>query len=295
MKSQISNKQIINFFSVSKPKRSTTEVNFRIAIGLALCFPIIKLTFSSNLLSLIIWLVIILISYISYGLPRFIKNKRYVNRISQNVFNCFFLDAFKNKIITKAVNYMNIDIEDISKKDIIIIPYPVFNNTKKIDDKQLYRVPCDTNETNEYFNYSYWNVQILILNKNSINFYFCSYNLLNGKIINERSSEFLYKNIVAAELESLKVKILSKWIDNNVNEILILKIIHDSGTTLKVLTQIPELKQAPYTIVDSKKMLQKIRNTISQANANEKNKRNANLEFIKEMQTSNYQTEKAST
>ena len=141
----------------------------------------------------------------------------------------------------------------------------------------------DDNEGDNYFyNYSYWNIQVLILSKSYISFYFCGYNWLQDEIINERSNEYFYQDMATIKTETNEVTLQSKWSEEPISEAKITKIIHNSGDILNLVTEIPDLKQPPQTIVDIEKIEKTIRILLRHAKTIDESRKPVSIQFKEE-------------
>lgn len=282
-------REISDFFYLKPPKHSSLETNIRVVVFLAICYPVLKVLFHNEILPLLSWATIILSVYIFYWKPRYEIQKRYNNRISPTKLNNYFLESCKTKIIERAVDYLEIDTSEMTDQQFIVIPYPVFHKTKNIKDQYILRIKSELKtldeegEENDYFyNYSYWNVQVLILSRSYISFYFCGYNWLKGEIINERSNEYFYQDMATIKTETNDVSFQSKWSEEAITEARITKIIHNSGDILNLITEIPDLKQPPQTIVDIEKVEKTIRILLRHAKTIDENRKPVNIEFKQE-------------
>jgi hypothetical protein len=232
--------------------------------------------------------------YSFYLKPLISKQKSYKNRITSDKLNNWLLEICEKKILNRAINYLEIDRNDMNSSQFIIIPYPVFHQTKNIKDEYIHRVlndpeankkSTDNNIDTEkdYYNYSYWNIQILILSSEYISFYFCGYNMLKNDIINERSNEYFYQDVATIKTESNEVSFQSKWHEEPISEARITKIIHNSGDILKLITEIPSLKQPPTTIVNIEKVEKTIRLLLRHTRSIDKNKKPVTINFKSEV------------
>ncbi len=280
--------EVRDFFLLEPSKHTTLETNIRVVIFLGVCFPILKVLFNDDILPLLSWFTIILASYMFYWKPRYEKQKRYNNRISSIKLNNYLLESCKTKILERAIDYLEIDTDDMTDQQFIVIPYPVFHKTKNIKDQYILRIKSDVKkedyeDVEEYFyNYSYWNIQILILSKSYISFYFCGYNWLKDEIINERSNEYFYQDMATIKTETNEVSFLSKWNEEPITEARITKIIHNSGDILNLITEIPELRQPPQTIVNIEKIEKTIRILLRHAKTIDESRKPVSIQFKQE-------------
>jgi len=286
--------EVIDFFQLIPPKHTKLEMNIRVVIFLGVCFPLLKVLFNDNTLPMMSWAVIILLSYMVYWKPRYEKQKRYDNRISPIKLNKYLLESCKTKILERAIDYLEIETKDMAPQQFIVIPYPVFHKTKNIKDNYILRIKSeieqghdenDFEDDGSFYNYSYWNIQVLILSKSYISFYFCGYNWLKDEIINERSNEYFYQDVATIKTETNEVSLLSKWSEEPITEARITKIIHNSGDILNLITEIPDLKQPPQTIVNIEKIEKTIRILLRHAKTIDENRKPVNIEFKQESVT----------
>jgi hypothetical protein len=280
--------EVKDFFLLEPPKHTTLETNIRVVIFLGVCYPILKVLFNNDILPLLSWFTIILASYIFYWKPRYEKQKRYNKRITPIKLNNYLLESCKTKILERAIDYLEIDADDMTDQQFIVIPYPVFHKTKNIKDQYILRIKSDVKKEDDkdvedyFYNYSYWNIQILILSKSYISFYFCGYNWLKDEIINERSNEYFYQDMATIKTETNEVSFLSKWSEEPITEARITKIIHNSGDILNLITEITELKQPPQTIVDIEKIEKTIRILLRHAKTIDESRKPVSIQFKQE-------------
>ncbi len=210
-----------------------------------------------------------------------------------------FIKICKKNIITRAAEYLNINSTDIDDIKFIIIPYPVFNYTDHIKANNIHRKKSELNpKTGKYFyNYSFWNIQVLVLNKGIMNFYFCSYNLLNNQIINERSKEYVYNDIVSVSTEGKHINFVSKWNKGTIEEISVIDVTNYSGEKLSIIAGMPSLKQPQQTVVDAEQISQAIRHILRSTKSNQNNNIDIPLKYIdegeKHIKTHDYSLEPA--
>ncbi len=286
----VTQQKVNDFFHLERPRHTIQETNVRVVIFLAVCYPLLKLLFVEPPLPLLIWATLIVGAYMFYCKPRYEKQKRYKNRISPKKLNNYLLESCKTKIIDRAIEYLEIDAEQMTDEQFIVIPYPVFHKTKKIKDKFILRIKSEITNSDEqddleepdesyFYNYSYWNIQILILSKSYISFYFCGYNWLQDEIINERSNEYFYQDIATIKTETNEVSLSSKWSEEPITEAKITKIIHNSGDILNLVTEIPDLKQPPQTIVDIENLEKTIRILLRHAKTIDESRKPVSIQF----------------
>jgi len=207
--------------------------------------------------------VVAFVSLIMYRIvihPYFVKKRNFENKVSDSDINKWLIEDLKTKVKNRAIEYLQLEDENLTDEQFIIIPYPVFHATQKIEDDNLHRVLTDDG----YYNYSYWNVQVLLLSSNYLSYYFCSYNWIEDEILNEKTSEFFYEDIALVRNDIDQVNFASKWNNNQLNEAHILKLINISGDFLYLITELPELKPSPVTIIDQERAVQVLRMILRQ-------------------------------
>lgn len=276
--------QVIDFFHLKPPKIKPHEALIHIIIFLSISYAIIKLFVPGQILPMLSWLGILALSMIFYWKPIQYKQKRYNDRISPFMLNNYLLERCSKKILKRAIEYLQVDTENMKPEQFIVIPYPVFHRTKNIKDDFIQRLKSDKkceqyNDDANYYNYSYWNIQVLILTERYISFYFCGYNLLTDEIMNERSNEYFYHEIATIKTEVNEVSFVSKWHENPITEAMITKIIHNSGDILNLITEIPALEQPPQTVIDIEKVEKTIRMLLRHAKIIDDVRKPVRIEF----------------
>jgi len=277
--------QMNDFFLLKAPKPMTPELVLKIAIFLFLpIIPALALMQDlSNGISLYIGFLILV--YLVWLRPRWIKKKKYNSRVSSDTLNNWLLETLKTKIMNRAIEYLELETLDHSSEQFIVIPYPVFHSTKKIKDESIMRIKSFTslkrkNAPEEFcYNYSVWNIQILVLSQNYLSYYFCSYNWLKDEILNEKTNEYYYQDIALVKTEYEQVSFLTKWDENPITEARITKLMHSSGDVLSLITELPELHQPIKTIVDIEKIEKVLRMLIRHSKAKDESRKQVNINF----------------
>ncbi|OQY03154.1 MAG: hypothetical protein B6I20_05665 [Bacteroidetes bacterium 4572_117] len=244
-----------NYFLTIKP--SLPSINSFIIIVSSLIIAGVTIMLIFRNISLVFPLVasvsIILYRVILY--PYQVKKQNFEAKPSDAEINKWLIADLKTKIQEKAIKYLKLEADNITDDQFIIIPYPVFHSTQKIEDEKLHRIQTDDG----YYNYSFWNIQVLILGVDYLSYYFCSYNSLNCEILNEKSNEFFYDDIAIVRNDIDQVDFTSKWNDGKLNEAHILKLVNISGDFLYLITELPELRLLPITLIDQQRVVQVLR------------------------------------
>ena len=253
-------KFIENYFFTIKPSPPSLNtfiyiVSFLMIFGVAL-----MLIFQSKSLTVPVVAFVSLILYRIIIHPYFVKKRNFEIKVSDSDINKWLIEDLKTKVKKRAIEYLQLEDENLTDEQFIIIPYPVFHSTQKIEDEHLHRVL--TNDG--YYNYSFWNVQVLLLSSNYLSYYFCSYNWIENEIFNEKTSEFFYEDIALVRNDIDQVNFACKWNNNLLNEAHILKLINISGDFLYLITELPELKPSPVTIIDQERAVQVLRMILRQ-------------------------------
>jgi len=181
MDSSLKQQQIIDFFQVKPPKPITVELKIKFVVFLIIYYPLAKVLLNDGILALFALSMILLLTYLVFWKPWQEKQRKYNNRISSETLNNWFLESCKTKILERAIDYLEIETKNMKPEQFIVIPYPVFHQTKNIKDEFILREKtefekpkkaADLEQPIDYYNYSYWNIQILILSKSYIKFLF---------------------------------------------------------------------------------------------------------------------------
>jgi len=276
---------INDFFLLKPPKTLSPELTVKIGIGLLL--PLIPAIVNVPQLSsgISMYICFLAIVYFVWLRPRWNKKRKYNSRVSSDTLNNWFLETLKTKILNRAIEYLELETEDHTVEQFIIIPYPVFHSTKKIKDESIIRVKSVTSvktkkEPELYcYNYTVWNIQILVLSQNYLSYYFCSYNWLKDEILNEKTNEYFYQDIALVKTEFDQVSFLTKWDENPITEARITKLIHNSGDVLSLIAELPELHQPAKTILDIEKIEKVLRLLIRHAKAKDESRKQVNINF----------------
>ncbi len=274
---------IENYFFSKKPQAiSVTAYLWAISFIITISI-IFLLMFQSKSIAILTGATIGLLLFRIFLYPYKIKKKQFEMRVPDEQINKWLIEDLKIKIKQKAIDYLLLQDEPLTDEQFIIIPYPVFHSTQKISNEQLHRVTTK----NGFYNYSVWNVQVLVLGSNYLSYYFCSYNWLEDTVLNEKSSEFFYEDIALVKSDVEQVNFACKWNKGLLSEAHILKLINISGDFLYLVTELPELNQAPETIINQERAVQVLRVILRQIRKNKK----PNKEPIIQFPTGSAQTE----
>ena len=269
---------IKKYFYSKKPKQLSINVIIYVLLALITVEVILMLMFQN--LSIIIassgFAIIILYRALLY--PYFSKNRIYKERVKDDKINQWLIEDLSLKIKKRAVEYLKLEYEELTSEHFIIIPYPVFKPSQKIENEKLLRIY----NKDGYYNYSFWNVQIIVLSKNHLSYYFCSYNWIDEEILNENSNEYFYEDITTVRSDIEEVNFKNKWTEQQLTEANILKLVNISSDILYLITELPELKPHKLTIINQEKAVQAIRMIIRKVRNNDKSRYKANLNFNNE-------------
>lgn len=281
--SETKREYIEHYFFSTKPQALSVNAYIWAISGILLVSVVSMLMFQSKSIAILTGVTIGLIFFRIGIYPYKMKKRRFEMRLPDEQINKWLIEDLKIKIKERAIDHLLLRDEPLTDEQFIIIPYPVFHSTQKISNEQLHRVTTKDG----FYNYSVWNVQVLVLGSNYLSYYFCSYNWLEDEVLNEKSSEFFYEDIALVKSDVEQVNFACKWNNGKLNEARILKLINISGDFLYLLTELPELKQAPETIINQERAVQVLRIILRQIRKNKK----PNKEPIIQFPTSSAQTE----
>ncbi len=273
--SETKREYIENYFFSKKPQ--PLSVNAYIwAVSIIIFVSVVSmLMFQSKSIAILTGVTIGLLFFRLFLYPYKIKKRQFEMRIPDEQINKWLIEDLKIKIKQRAINHLLLHDEPLTDEQFIIIPYPVFHSTQKISNEQLHRVTTK----NGFYNYSVWNVQVLVLGSNYLSYYFCSYDWLEDKVLNEKSSEFFYEDIALVKSDVEQVNFACKWNNGLLSEAHILKLINISGDFLYLVTELPELNQAPETIINQERAVQVLRVILRQIRKNKKPNKDPIIQF----------------
>jgi len=269
------NSIIKNYFFNKKPKPLSVNTFIYMLLTL-ISIGVVLMLLYQNLIIVIAsigFATIILIRAIIY--PYLNKKKIYKTRVSDEKINQWLIEDLSLKIKKRAVEYLKLEYEELTPEQFIIIPYPVFKPSQKIEDEKLHRIYCKDG----FYNYSFWNIQIIVLSNNHLSYYFCSYNWLDEEILNEKSNEYFYEDITTVRNDIEEVNFNNKWSEQPLTEANVLKLVNISSDIFYLITELPELKPHNLTIINQEKAVQAIRMIIREVRNNDKSRYKANLNF----------------
>ncbi|MCF6242304.1 MAG: hypothetical protein L3J74_13270 [Bacteroidales bacterium] len=273
--SETKREYIENYFFSKKPQALSVNA-YIYAISVIILFSVASmLMFQSKSIAILTGATIGLLFFRIFLYPYKIKKRRFEMRVPDVQINKWLIEDLKIKIKQKAIDHLLLHDEPLTDEQFIIIPYPVFHPTQKIGDEQLHRVSTKDG----FFNYSVWNVQVLVLGMNYLSYYFCSYNWLDDTILNEKSSEFFYEDIALVKSDVEQVNFACKWNNGLLNEAHILKLINISGDFLYLVTELPELQQSPDTVINQEHAVQVLRIILRQIRKNKKPNNDPIIQF----------------
>lgn len=273
--SEIKKEYIENYFFSKKPQPVTLNTYIYSISAIIFFSAVSLLVFQSKSIAILTGATIGLLIFRLVLYPYKVKNRQFEMRAPDKSINKWFIEDLKIKIKQKAIDHLLLHDAPLSDEQFIIIPYPVFHSTRKINDEDLLRVSTKDG----YYSYSVWNVQVLVLGTDYLSYYFCTYNWLQDTILNEKSNEFFYEDIALVKNDIEQVNFASKWNDGILSEAHILKLINVSGDFLYLVTELPELKQAPETIINQETIVQVFRILLRQIRKNRKPKNEPLIQF----------------
>ena len=269
------NSIIKNYFLNKKPDSPSVGKIISILLILISIAVVLMLLFQSLSIVIVSIVFFSLLAFRAFIYPFFYKRKIYKTRVSDDKINQWLIEDLTLKIKKRAIEYLKLDYEELTPEQFIIIPYPTFHPTQKIENSKLHRIHCKDG----YYNYSFWNIQIIVLSKNHLSYYFCSYNWLDEEILNETSNEYFYDDISTVRNDVENINFKNKWSNQPLSEANILKLVNISSDILYLITELPELEQNKLTVRNQEKAVQAIRMIIRQVRSNNKQRYKANLNF----------------
>ncbi len=174
------------------------------------------------------------------------------------------------KIKERACDVLRLKMSDLSSKNFLIVPHPIFWNEAGVNPDLIKRRAAEDGN----FIYTVWKVQVVALSKNYISFFDCVYDWINDAIINERTDEFFYDDIVSVKNDIRKVEkqFIDQSTDDESKQTLsenIFKITNIASDSHCVITKIPEMGYSPQLEVNIEKAVQALRVTLRQRRYNE--------------------------
>ncbi len=197
--------------------------------------------------------------------PYFRGRKVYSLRPSEEDMIKWLINDLNTEIKKTAIKKLRLNMSALESKNFLLVPYPVYWEVPGIEKENILKRATES----ENILYSVWNVQIIALTINYISFYTCTYDWANNIIMHERTNEFFYDDIssVKNDVELIEHYLADKnYTDEEGNQLLpdkltanVFVVKNMSTDTLKVITNILEMKIPPQLVVDLEKAVLALR------------------------------------
>lgn len=177
--------------------------------------------------------------------------------------NNWLIADLNEKVKERACELLRLNMSDLNKENFLIIPCPVYWAEGGVKSKSIRRREAERDK----FIYTVWTVQVVALSKNYISFFNCIYDWVGNKIINEKTDEYFYDDIVSVKNDVRKVekRFIDQAADDESKQELteyILKITNVSSESRTIVTHIPEMGYSSHLEVDIEKAMQALRITL---------------------------------
>lgn len=207
--------------------------------------------------------------------PYFRGRKVYKTRPTEEEMIKWLINDLNTEIKETAIKKLRLNMSALESKNFLLLTYPVYWEVPGIEKEKILK--RTTNSGNIL--YSVWNVQIIALTINYISFYTCTYDWVNNIIMHERTNEFFYDDIssVKNDIELIEHYLVDKnYTDEEGNQLApdkltanIFVVKNMSTDTLKVVTNIFEMKIPPQLVVDLEKAVLALRVILRKRRYNE--------------------------
>lgn len=258
------------YFTLFEAKRPEITNILIIALSLIVFGIFIIYSFKNTLIAGIVS-IIFGISLAVIWIRPFLKDKTIFKTRPpiEKMYNWLITDL-NEKIKERACDILRLKMSDLRSENFLIVPSPVFWNEPGVKPELMKRRVAEDGN----FIYTVWKVQVVALSKNYISFFDCTYDWINDAIINERTDEFFYDDIVSVKNDINKVekRFVDQEEDDETTHALsenILKITNIASESHCVVTKIPEMAYSPQLEVNIEKAVQALRVTLRQRRYNE--------------------------
>ncbi len=197
--------------------------------------------------------------------PYFRGRKVYSLRPSEEDMIKWLINDLNTEIKKTAIKKLRLNMSALESKNFLLVTYPVYWEVPGIEKENILKRATESGN----ILYSVWNVQIIALTINYISFYTCTYDWANNIIMHERTNEFFYDDIssVKNDVELIEHYLADKnYTDEEGNQLLpdkltanVFVVKNMSTDTLKVITNILEMKIPPQLVVDLEKAVLALR------------------------------------
>ncbi len=246
--------QIINYFTIEEAHQPSWKTRlFRTGITLILVGMFISLYFKNSLVVGVPCIVVGSYLMARWYRPYLRDKKLFLSRPNDEQIDNWLLEDLNVIIKKKSIDKLKLDESVLNPENFIMVPYPVFWKSSVGEPKR--REGADGK-----YRYSVWNVQILVLSKDYISYYICTFDFISGNITTEFTNEFFYSDIVSVKSDSDALG-HNLWGEENkpVGNIPIMKLSILSGDAFTIVTSIPQFKSSGKLIVNLDKVVQTLR------------------------------------
>jgi len=253
------------YFIVNKAEYPSFSNIIRISFGFVLFGSAIMYFFNNTILAGIAFILTGLTLFGIWIHPYFRDQRLFKARPSEEQMNNWLIEDLNQVIKEIAIKKLRLNTSTLELKNFLIVPYPVYWNEPGLKEETILKKTTG----NETISYSIWNVQVIALTKNYISYFTCTYDWVNNLVINERTNEFFYDDISSVKND---IKIIERYLKDKeyVDEdgkptapdkltATVFKVTNMSTDSLKVITNIAEMKQSPNLVVNLEKAVQALR------------------------------------
>lgn len=221
--------------------------------------------FNNTILAGIAFILTGWVLFAVWAKPYFRGRKVYSLRPKEEEMINWLIKDLNTIIKETAIKKLRLNMSTLETKNFILVPYPVFWEVPGVEKENLLKRNTESGNVL----YSVWNVQVIALTVNYISYYTCTYDWLNNLILHERTNEFFYDDIssVKNDVELIEHYLADKNYTDEEGKQLppdkltanVFVVKNMSTDTLKVITNILEMKHPPQLVVDLEKAVLALR------------------------------------
>lgn len=254
---------MIRYFNLYGVQRPSYTRLFIVALSTFLFGLFIIYAFNNTLLAGILAMIFGASLFIVWIRPFFKDKSIFQTRPSIAQMHNWLIADLNDKIKERSKDILRLNMSELRSENFLILTTPIYWEEGGVNRKFIKR-----REAEKYkFIYSVWKVQVVALSKNYISFFDCIYDWLNDKVIDVKTDEYFYDDIVSVKSDVRRVE--KKFIDQaeddkstrTISEH-ILKITNMASESHYVVIKIPEMRYSPELEVNVEKAVQALRVTL---------------------------------
>ncbi len=190
--------------------------------------------------------------------PYYKERQKYSFRPSKEQMEAWLIEDIRNIVKPAAKQLLSIP-SSIPDENYIIIPYPIYWEHPSIPEEAILRW-----ESDGYYIYSAYKIQILVVAESFLSLYVCDYNWVENEILSPQSQEFFFEDISSINTgsETLDYKIFDQKDEEDaptIGTVPTIIIRNKANEEMKLIIDIPSLNATPKIRQNTIRIMQVLR------------------------------------